>query len=169
MKKLIVVFFVLLSSGIIAQEVNKVISDPDVKSDILLGRCNREGLKSAPFKAYFDAGYDKYAADEDIVKQLKKKTGDIKILIVLGTWCDDSREQVPAFYKVLDGMKFPDSHVEIIAVNRKKTGGDVDVTGFNIERVPTFIFYRKDREIGRIVEKPSSTLEKNMLLILSQE
>ena len=164
-----VLLTLLTGSLIFAQGVNKVIVDPDLKSDILIGRVNRDGLKSATFKSYFEEFYAKYTTDENILKQLKKKTGYLKILIVMGTWCDDSREQVPAFYKVLDEMKFSDSHVEIVAVNRKKTGGDVDVTGLNIERVPTFIFYRKEREIGRIVEKPSSTLEKSMLLILSQD
>ncbi len=122
-----------------------------------------------PFKASFEENYKKYTSDENITKQLKKKMSDVKILIVLGTWCGDSKEQVPAFFKILDGLKFQDSHIEIIAVDRKKAGGDVDISGLNIERVPTFIFYRNDREIGRIVEKPSSTLEKSMLLILSQE
>jgi hypothetical protein len=106
MKKLIVVFFVLFSCGLFAQEVNKVVIDPDLKSDVLIGRCNREGLKSAPFKAYFDTVYAKYSADEIIMKQLKKKLDGAKILIVMGTWCEDSQEQVPAFYKVLDVMKF---------------------------------------------------------------
>ena len=169
MKKIVLVLILLFSGTLFAQEINKIMVDPDLKSDILIGRCNREGLNLPPFSSFFNEFYAKYSPDENIVKQLKKKTGDLKILVVMGTWCDDSREQVPAFFKVLDGLKFSDSKVEIISVNRKKTGGDVDVSGLNIERVPTFIFYRNDREIGRIIEKPSSTLEKSMLLILSQE
>ncbi len=170
MKKLAIVLFILIAgASLFAQEGNKIIVDPDLKSNILIGRCNREGLKSEPFKPFFDEAYAKYAADENILKQLKKKISDVKILIVMGTWCEDSQEQVPAFFKLLDGFKFPDSHIEIIAVNRKKTAGDVDISALSIQRVPTFVFYRNDREIGRIVEKPSSTLEKSMLLILSQE
>jgi hypothetical protein len=37
----------------------------------------------------------------------------------------------------------------------------------NIEYVPTFIFYNnKNVEIGRIVEQPNSTLEKDILQLL---
>jgi len=169
MKKIVFVVLIMFSGTVFSQEINRIIVDPDLKSDILIGRCNREGLNLPPFATFFKEFYAKYSPDENIIKQLKKKTGDVKILIVLGTWCDDSREQVPAFFKVLDGLKISDSKLEIISVNRKKTAGDVDIAGLNIERVPTFIFYRNNREIGRIVEKPSSTLEKSMLLILSQE
>jgi hypothetical protein len=35
-----------------------------------------------------------------------------------------------------------------------------------VERVPTFIFYRGDREIGRIVEKPKADLMGEVLEIL---
>jgi thiol-disulfide isomerase/thioredoxin len=169
MKRLIIVFFVLFTGNIFAQEINKIIVDPDLNSNILIGNCNRDGLKLEPFKKYFDEEYSKYLPDENIVKQLKRKIGNVRILIVMGSWCDDSRAQVPAFYNILDDLKFDNAHIDIIAVNRKKTAGDVDITSLNIERVPTFIFYRKYWEIGRIIEKPSSTLEKNMLLILSQE
>jgi len=169
MRKLVIVFFVLFSGNIFAQEINRIIVDPDLNSNILFGKINRDGLTLEPFKKYFDEEYPKYIPDENIVKQLKKKLGNLRLVIVMGSWCDDSRERVPAFFKVLDALKFDEAHVDIIAVNRKKTAGDTDISGLNIERVPTFIFYRKDREIGRIVEKPSSTLEKNMLLILSQE
>jgi len=170
MKNLICLFSILFAGSMLfAQEFNKIVPDPDKNSNILIGRCNREGLQMDPFKPFFEENYNKYTSDENIMKQLKKKMNDVRILIVLGTWCGDSKEQVPAFYKILDGVKFSDSHIEIIAVDRKKVGGDVDVSGLNIERVPTFVFYRNDREIGRIVEKPNSTLEKSMLLILSQE
>jgi thiol-disulfide isomerase/thioredoxin len=170
MKKLFFLFSILFAGSMLfAQEINKIVPDPDKNSNILIGRCKREGLQMEPFKTFFEENYNKYTSDENITKQLKKKMSDVKILIVMGTWCGDSKEQVPAFYKILDDIKFSDAHIEIIAVDRKKTGGVVDVSGLNIERVPTFIFYRNYREIGRIVEKPSSTLEKNMLLILSQE
>jgi thiol-disulfide isomerase/thioredoxin len=170
MKKLFFLFSILFAGSMLfAQEINKIVPDPDKNSNILIGRCNREGLQMEPFKTFFEENYNKYTSDENITKQLKKKMSDVKILIVMGTWCGDSKEQVPAFYKILDDIKFSDAHVEIVAVDRKKAGGDIDVSSLNIERVPTFIFYRNYREIGRIVEKPSSTLEKSMLLILSQE
>jgi hypothetical protein len=44
--------------------------------------------------------------------------------------------------------------------------GDVD--SLDIELVPTFIFYRKGMEIGRIVETPLQTMEEDIYRILMQ-
>jgi hypothetical protein len=35
-----------------------------------------------------------------------------------------------------------------------------------IKRIPTFIIYKKKREIGRIVETPGDLIEKDLLKIL---
>jgi hypothetical protein len=37
-----------------------------------------------------------------------------------------------------------------------------------VEKVPTFIFYRSDREIGRIVENPKTGLLEDTIEILSR-
>lgn len=47
---------------------------------------------------------------------------------------------------------------------KKAEGFDIDQ--FIIERVPTFIFYKNESEIGRIIETPVETLEKDILNIL---
>jgi hypothetical protein len=39
---------------------------------------------------------------------------------------------------------------------------------FKIERLPRFIFYRRDREIGRIVENPKAGLFEDMSVILAR-
>ena len=91
--------------------------------------------------------------DKGIVKKLRKKRKGVEVVVVLATWCGDSKEQVPGFFKIVDQMKFDPAKVNIIAVDREKSGGDVDVSGLNIELVPTFIFYKEGRELGRIIEK----------------
>lgn len=168
MKTIVIIFFLAFGSQLIAQELNKVEVDPKLNKKILIGKCNRQGLESADFfKSYFNDGYGTYTPDGDIIKQLKKKKRGIKIVIVMGTWCGDSREQVPHFYKVLDEIGFKASDVELICIDRTMKAGNVDVAGYDIRRVPTFIFYKEGREIGRIIESPTGTLEKDMLMILT--
>lgn len=151
-----------------SQEPNKVIVDPQLKKKVLIGKCDREGLKSDVFKEHFNEGYASYQPDEKTIKQLKRLKKGIQVVVVMASWCHDSKEQVPRFYKILDEIKFNGQHIELIAVDRAKTGGDFDVTSLDINRVPTFIFYKGGRELGRIVESPSGSLEKDMLLIFMQ-
>ena len=50
----------------------------------------------------------------------------------------------------------------------RKPAGDVKyfVEDLQVERVPTFIVYRGDREIGRIVENPKVTMLDDLIQIL---
>ena len=167
MKNILILLFLVFGGQLFAQELNKVIVDPKLNNEVLVGRCDRNGLKSEVFAEYYNQGYNNYVPDENIIKQLKKKKKGLEIIVVMASWCGDSQEYVPRFYKIIDEIGFKESKLKLIAVDRAKTGGEADISGLNIERVPTFIFYKDGREIGKIVESPTSTLEKDMLLILS--
>jgi len=167
MKNILILLFLAFGSHLFAQEMNKIIADPELEKDVLVGMCNRDGLQSEVFAEYFNEGYSSYAPDANVVKQLKKMKKGLEIVIVMATWCGDSKEQVPHFYKILDEIGFKDSKVKLISVDGAKTAGDTDISGLGIERVPTFLFYKEGREIGKIVESPTSSLEKDMLLILT--
>ena len=85
----------------------------------------------------------------------------------MGTWCSDSRREVPRFFKILDAVNYPSDKVAIICVDEdKKTRGN-ELTGLKIELVPTLIFYKNGNELGRIVESPNDTLEKDIIKILT--
>ena len=87
----------------------------------------------------------------------------------MGTWCGDSKREVPRFYKILDETNFDQDDFELITVNRRKKTPDNLQEGYNIIRVPTFIFYKDGEEVGRYVEYPRETLEKDILKIVTGE
>jgi thiol-disulfide isomerase/thioredoxin len=98
--------------------------------------------------------------------QLAGKLRGIKITLVMATWCGDSRDWVPRFYKIMDQLGFKYKNLTLICVDREKKATGTNVEDLNIELVPTFIFYRKKMEIGRIIEVPVDLLEKDILKIL---
>jgi thioredoxin 1 len=113
--------------------------------------------------------YDKYSLPPEQIRDLKDKLpNDLRIDLYLGLWCSDSRNNVPPFLKILDSAEIA-VPIRYISVHRKPAPtirffADKD----RVERVPTFIFYKKDKEIGRIVENPKKSLIEDMLEILSQ-
>lgn len=151
-----------------AQEVNKKIHDKSHNKDILINACTREGLISFPeFKEMYDPLYAAYIPDAATMIDLKKLISKERIKIVLGTWCGDSKVNVPNFFKVLDALQFKEKNTEIIAVDGNKKAENGIIDGLNIKNVPTFIvFDKKGNEIGRIVEHPKTTLEGDLLAIL---
>ena len=85
----------------------------------------------------------------------------------MATWCGDSKREVPRFYKILDALNFSEKKMQVISVDRNKKAEGFDLTSMNITRVPTFIFYKENKEIGRITERPTKSLEEDMFAILS--
>ncbi|MCK4821968.1 thioredoxin family protein [bacterium] len=156
---------IMFSSGN-AQDLNNTIIDEKTGKEILIGYCDNNGLKTGDFGEYYDFYYTDYKPDKTITSELIILQEGIDITIVLGTWCSDSKEHVPRFMKVLDKSKFPKDHLKIICVDKSKEAEGIDVKALDIQRVPTFIFYRNNKELGRIIETPVYTLEKDMLFLL---
>lgn len=84
----------------------------------------------------------------------------------MGSWCGDSQEQVPRFLKIMDAIGFSENNITIYCVDRNKKTDKGETDNLKITLVPTFIFYKDGKEIGRIVETPKTTLEKEMLEII---
>jgi hypothetical protein len=113
--------------------------------------------------------YDAFKPDPDLISETKAKLGnDLRIDVYLGLWCPDSRNNVPPFLKLLDELGAP-VNVQYFAVQRKPSSSiKYYVDSVLVERVPTFIFYRGDKEIGRIIENPKTGLLEDMRQIITK-
>lgn len=151
-----------------AQDKNTIIRDEKKGEPMAIGFSTRELFSDTSFSRWFDPEYESYNVDSTTLQAIGKIPDEIKITIVMGTWCSDSQTQIPRLYKILDYLQYPSDEVTLIAVDREKKGLEGEVTDLNIEFVPTIIFYEDDEEIGRIIEAPQETLEKDILSILEE-
>ncbi len=164
--KAILFFLLIFSFSISFSQINLETEDQKHDQIILIGQIDRSGLEMDNYKDWFNSEYDLYKVDSSSVALIsKKKLKKIKIVVFMATWCGDSHEQVPRFYKIIDELK-AEIEIKIYALDEHMSCSDIDVASYKIERVPTFIFYKKDKEIGRIVETPTVSLEKDLLQIL---
>lgn len=135
----------------------------------LIGKCNRNALLQAPYKEWFDLNYGAYEVDKAILKKCKRKFKNVQVEIFMATWCGDSKRGVPQFYKVLDELGVKESQITLINVfgsdSLYKQSPTHEEQGKLIHRVPTFIFYKKGKEIGRIVETPVTSYEVDIAQI----
>jgi len=131
----------------------------------LLGETTREVLEQPPYSDWYLSNYEDYDVDS---AQLKKIDFD-SITVFYGSWCGDSKREVPHFLKVLDSFKYPKEKVRLIALGNqhglyKKSPEQLEA-GKIIHRVPVFIFYKEGREYNRIVESPKESFEMDIFLI----
>jgi len=114
-----------------------------------------------------------YTPDAAVLEMMKEhiKSGD-RMEVYMGTWCSDSQREVPKFLRIVDDLKSQfgvELPVSFVAVDRAKQKPVDLLAGKHIEKVATFIYFRGDREVGRIVERPTSLFEDDMLVLVSKE
>ncbi|NRA94358.1 MAG: hypothetical protein HRU26_17110 [Psychroserpens sp.] len=161
----------VFSIAIDAQDINREIVIQD-ESPFLLGKIDKSGLMKASYESWFSKNLEAYQPDENIIKSLDSELNTYSIKLFMGTWCGDSKREVPKFYKILEACNFPMEQLEVIALSRKanmyKQSPNHEEAGLNIHRVPTFIIYKNGKELNRIVEEPVETLEADLLEIISE-
>jgi len=182
MKKLILIIFILilnLSCGSQQKSTTSTTPKPPAVPETqipsptidaqgnLIGITAKSNFLEAPFNDWFTFNYENYESNTETITSLKPLLKNVTIKAFMGTWCGDSQEQTPIFYKILDAADFNFKNLEMIAVDRTKKTPDNLQEGLNIIRVPTFIFYKNGIEIGRFVEYPRESVETDILKIVS--
>lgn len=149
---------------------NNVIVDPYLDREILYGTCNIEDFQQEPFADWYNEEYQAYEIDKNTLQHVDPpELKDLEITVVLGTWCHDSQREVPRFLKIAETLGLGPKHLTLLCVDRKKQIEGTALKNLDIQFVPTFIFYRNDKEIGRIIESPDTYLEKDIVNILTFE
>lgn len=176
-KKIITKILVVSSLALATQQVNaqKVVVNREVETTndgkMLLGNQLKEQFVKEPYSEWYAKEFNEYALDQKAVGELKKnKINSYNLIVFMGTWCEDSHRDFPRLMKILQEVKFPDSRLTIIAVNRKKESPTGDESKYNIQKVPTIIVEKYGKEIGRIIEMPTTGyIERDLVEILKKD
>jgi hypothetical protein len=169
MKNLIYLF--IFASFIISCKTkmvyNQVKFDEKSNSDILYGYTKLEAFQTVPYDSWYNFERGEYQIDTVTIAKIKSlNLNHIGITIVMATWCSDSQQEIPWFVKILESIGYDLNKLKIINVDRQKFAEGTTVNKLKIEKVPNIIFYKDKKELGRIIESPTESLEKDMLKIL---
>ena len=167
MNKVISLLFIALSYSVTAQTAVE-------KPKIIYGICNKDTLMVEPFGKWFTTNYDNYQPAIETITNLKKLSlENIRIKIFFGSWCGDSKREVPRFLKLLSLISFPENKIQLIGVSTGdylvKQSPQHEEKGLGIFRVPVFIICKNGVEMNRINEFPAFTLEKDLMSILKNQ
>ena len=91
------------------------------------------------------------------------------IEVYFGSWCSDSKDHVSALFKVLDLADNPLLQTAYIALPRDKAERAKYVAAnMEIVKLPTFIVLVDSKEKGRLIERPTATVEDDLAAILAR-
>ena len=119
---------------------------------MLKGVINRSLIENDTAFAWFKESMQYGKPDDAAVAAFQQHKADFTMVVFGGTWCEDTQNLLPKFYKLIDKSDFPESSIILVAVDRAKTTlNNLHVT-YNITNVPTFIVLKAGKEVGRVVE-----------------
>jgi hypothetical protein len=135
--------FVIFTSSVLSESIKP----EEIERDTL--------VSSLPgFQDHFDA----YQPQEALLQQLQSGNDFIRIEVFLDMECSLSQKLVPVLMKILEDSDNPYIEAEYYqGLDEEK----------NISKTPTFVVYRDSRELGRIVEQPLTSIEQDLVDILS--
>lgn len=118
----------------------------------LKGIINKSLLVNDPsFQWFIENG--KYGdATASAVAAFQKNGSKISLLVFCGTWCHDSQNLLPKFYKLIDKAGFPESKIVLVAVDKSKIAVQNLHVKYQLKTVPTFIVLVNGKEVGRVEE-----------------
>ncbi len=162
MKQIILVLLSFLSiKSMMAQDF---VREEDKKTGkvLLRGKITFDNIINETTCKWFDTGVKAYQPNRSAVDELSKISGDYRFVVFAGTWCGDTKDLLPKFYKVLVESGFDMRAIEMYGVNRNKEALNIETTLYGIKNIPTIIVMHQFREVGRIVESVNTSIEEEL-------
>ncbi len=141
-------------------------AEQEKEESLVVGPCTREQIEAAVptwVQAEVEAQPDAEAA-----RALAAVEPGAEVTVFLGTWCGDSRRELPRLWRALDeiGGAVP-FQIRYVGVDREKKEPAAALAESGVHYLPTFIVYRGGREAGRIVETAPHGVERDLLDLLA--
>ena len=82
------------------------------------GILNKSLIKNHDTNTWFSKQYDTYRPELNRLEP--SNLLHISIKVFMGTWCHDSKREVPRFYKILDELNYNYANFKIIGLTKDK-------------------------------------------------
>jgi hypothetical protein len=169
MKKIWNLLFVfLLSFGAKAQYGYDITRDEVSGQTMFVGRCTFDDLTDEASFSWLNTRSNDYNPDPTVLAELKQKLPACKIVIFMGTWCEDTQNLLPKLYKTML-LTHCFTNYQMFGVDRNKISKENEQKTYGVSMVPTIIILRNGKELGRIVETTRTSIESDLLRITESE
>ncbi|MFV8226794.1 thioredoxin family protein [Christiangramia aquimixticola] len=140
------------------------------QNDDLLGKFVKEDLQKKPYSTWYNPRYEKFNPDSEEMTIIANNIHDYKLKVLMGTWCGDSKREIPKLLKILDEVDFNSDNLELIAVDHNKQTPSKIEEELDVQMVPTIIFFKNGKEWNRFVEYArAESIEEDIARIVSGE
>ena len=160
-------FALLIVAGCGGEGPYRVTVEPH-GTKIVVGRFTRLLLESDSSFSWYRSSYDAFNPDSATIVYLSTAAQHVHFTVFGGTWCGDTKHELPRFFKTVSLSHIPEANIEMYGVDRSKKSKDGLTEKYGITNVPTFILFSNGKEIGRIVESTKSGMEFDLANLIGK-
>ncbi len=169
MKTIFFTLTMIMSMTAMGQKLYRETRDTVDGGLIFNGIVSLDNLSREPSFTWYKKGVEEYIPEEKAMNLLNFYLRQYRMIVFLGTWCDDSHNLIPKLAKVLKTSHFPDALLTMYGVDRNKATTGYEHRRYEITNVPTIILYKGDLEAGRITESVKTTVEGELAAIIEKD
>ncbi len=111
-------------------------------------------------------GIEAYQPNAEDIGYLKAELNKYRLVVFMGTWCEDSHNLIPKLHKVLTEAGYPIQKLTLYGLDREKKGKDTAHEEYKVLYVPTIIVLSDGKEVGRITETVRKSVEADLSAII---
>ena len=125
------------------------------------GHLNKSIIQEHDAYTWFSKQYDKY---QPMLEKIDTNAlNETDIVVFMGTWCHDSKREVPRMLRILDSAGVGTEQISLIGVDTNKAEPKGREKLYNLRNTPTLILLKNGKEVGRIIERPNVSLEADLI------
>lgn len=136
-----------------------------IQNGMILGEFDPVALEAAPFSSWYNRSYNFPNYTPKQIADLKKAFEGVEITGFIGTWCGDTKRDLPQFMRILDEIGFDREKIQLYGMPASYRNTNL-AREWKIGNVPTFIFKKDGKEVGRYIERPRVSLVDDILQVL---
>ncbi len=121
-------------------------------------------MEQEPTFSWMPTGMDNFQPAPEAAAYIGQTIGNFKLLVFMGTWCEDSQHLLPHLFKTLEVANRSWDNLMMIGMDRTKTTQTTEAQElakqYNVTLLPTIILLKADgTEAGRMVETAPKSIE----------
>lgn len=169
MKRLLLAVLMMTGMQAFAQSDYDVSKDKENGATVYKGQFTFDDLEKEASFGWLDREAAAYKPDTNAVKYLRKHLAGYNIVVLMGTWCDDSQLLVPRLYKILQTTGYPMAQYTMFGLDRAKEAKYIEHKLYRVTKVPTVILLSHNTEIGRITESVHKSMEADLVKLIEAD
>ncbi|WP_185957210.1 TlpA family protein disulfide reductase [Gracilimonas mengyeensis] len=133
----------------------------------LIGEVTKEQILKSD--RIYEIYFNRYQPENEAVEYLQALQDSISIYVFWGSWCPESKKQVPRLIKTLDRAGNENINAHYIGTDAQKKFPKEFLKKFDIKYIPTVMVLKSQLEVGRIDQKPNIPIEKALIQVLKKD